>query len=162
MDQEGDSATRRLVQAFLHFRKAEWHPRTIAGHTPSEINLLFSIRQSGKHGSACMNVSEISKVLHVTSPSITQLIKRLRADGLVALTRDPTDRRAVCLRLTERGDALTNEAARAFGDSVHGLVEYLGDEQSDQLATLLSKAHRYFSERASAAAQDQQNGVMAQ
>ena len=83
----------------------------------------------------------------MTSPTITQLLKGLEAHGLIERHIDAIDRRAVGIKLTAKGAMVAQQAADAFVASIKGLVEYLGEEQSDQLAELLSKVFRYFSER---------------
>ena len=95
-----------------------------------------------------MKVSEISKLLHVTSPTITQLLKGLEATGLIERHIDPTDRRAVGITLTKKGEMVTQKAADTFSASFDGLIEYLGEEQSNQLAELLTRVFRYFDEQA--------------
>jgi DNA-binding MarR family transcriptional regulator len=139
MDRDINPTTLKLMQAFRELYKSTWHDRPVAGCKPSEIRVLFCIR----HGK--MKVSEISKLLHVTSPSVTQLLKGLEANGLIERHIDPVDRRAVGVKLTEQGETLIKQSTRAFTQSMDGLVEHLGEEESQQLAELLSKALRYFS-----------------
>src|SRR6266568_1371328 len=148
---QADATAQKLFRSFMQFNKAEWHQRSIAGCTPSEIRVLFCIRKGVKPDTLEIKVSEISKMLHVTSPTITQLLKGLEANGLVTRHIDPTDRRAVGIALTEKGEMVTQQAADAFSASFEGLVEYLGEEQSYQLAELLSKVFRYFKENAASA-----------
>ena len=138
----------KLLRAFMQFHKAEWHQRSIAGCKPSEIRVLFCIKKSVKPDTPEIKVSEISKLLQVTSPTITQLLKGLEAHGLIERHIDPADRRAVGITLTEKGEKVTQQAAEAFSASLHGLIEYLGEEQSNQLAELLTKVSRYYSEKA--------------
>src|SRR5438067_3340249 len=138
----------KLLRAFMQFHKAEWHQRSIAGCKPSEIRVLFCIKKGVKPDTSEMKVSEISKLLHVTSPTITQLLKGLEAHGLIERHIDPADRRAVGITLTEKGERVTEQAAEAFLTSLHGLIEYLGEEQSNQLAELLSRVSRYYNEKA--------------
>ncbi|HEX9412172.1 MAG TPA: MarR family transcriptional regulator [Ktedonobacterales bacterium] len=158
MERETSPAAQNLLHAFMRFSKGEWRQRSIAGHTPSEIRLMFCVRQSAKQGAPEMNVSQLSRQLHVTSPSITQLINGLESDGLVERNADPTDKRAVCVHLTEEGIAVVQLASHAFLKSLQGLVEYLGEESSYQLADLLTQAFRYFDQLATHAPHDQQNG----
>lgn len=141
IDQDINPTTVKLMQAFREFYRSGWQDRPIAGHKPSEIRILFCIR----HGK--MKVSEISKLLHVTSPCVTQLLKGLEADGLIERKIDPADRRSVDIKLTEQGEVLLKQSMRNFTQSMDGLVEYLGEEESHQLAELLSKTLCYFSER---------------
>ena len=138
----------KLFRAFMQFHKAEWHQRSIAGCKASEIRVLFCIKRGMKPDASEIKVSEISKRLHVTSPTITQLLKGLEANGLIERHIDPVDRRAVGITLTEKGEKITQQAAEAFSASLHGLIEYRGEEQSNQLAELLAKLSRYYSEKA--------------
>jgi DNA-binding MarR family transcriptional regulator len=138
----------KLLKAFMQFHKAQWHQRSVAGCKPSEIRVLFCIKKSVKPDTPEIKVSEISKLLQVTSPTITQLLKGLEANGLIERHIDPADRRAVGITLTEKGERVTEQAAEAFSASLHGLIEYLGEEQSNQLAELLSRVSRYYNEKA--------------
>jgi DNA-binding MarR family transcriptional regulator len=94
-----------------------------------------------------MKVSEISKLMGVTSPTTTQVLNGLEAHGLIERRIDPLDRRAIGVRLTEKGEGVAQKAREAFFARISGLVDYLGEEQSDQLANLLGKVFRYFEER---------------
>jgi DNA-binding MarR family transcriptional regulator len=138
----------KLLRAFMQFHKAEWHQRSIAGCKPSEIRVLFCIKRGVKPDTSEMKVSEISKLLQVTSPTITQLLKGLEANDLIERHIDPTDRRVVGITLTEKGERVTQQAAEAFEASLHGLINYLGEEQSDKLAELLTRVSRYYNEKA--------------
>jgi DNA-binding MarR family transcriptional regulator len=158
LEQHSNPTVQRLLMAFMQFNRLEWHQRSIAGCTPGEIRGLFCIRRGTKLDTSEMKVSEISKFLHVTSPTITQMLKGLEANGLIARHIDPTDRRVVGITLTEKGEKVTQQAADAFSASFEGLMEYLGEEQSNQLAELLSKVFRYFNEKAASADKALWNG----
>lgn len=147
MSLHDEAKAQRLLRAFMQLNKADWHQSYIDGYKPSEIKLLLCIKRQVKLTSHKMKVSELSKILHVTSPTITQLLKGLEADGLIARENDPLDRRAVGITLTARGELVANKAAEAFFTSINGLIDYLGEEQSDQLAELLTKVYIYFNER---------------
>jgi DNA-binding MarR family transcriptional regulator len=178
MEWDTDPTAQKLGRAFMQFRKAGWHPQSIAGCTLSEIGVLMCLKSHAKPSSQlsvvlahepqvqhqpgplavvhqselpAMKVSEISKWLRVASPTITQLIKGLEANGLIERNIDLTDRRAVAITLTEKGERVAQQAEDAFFVSFHGLVEYLGEEESNQLAELLFKVSRYFDEQAASA-----------
>lgn len=55
-------------------------------------------------------VSELGEKLHLESNTLTPLVKRLEAAGLVTRTRDKQDERVVRLGLTEAGSTLASEA----------------------------------------------------
>jgi len=132
----------------MQFGRAEWHQRTVAGCKPSEIKVLMCIKKGIKPDNAEIKVSEISRMMHVTSPTITQLIKGLEANGLIERHNDLSDRRMVGIRLTEQGEKVTQQAIEAFTASISGLIEYLGEEESNQLADLMYKVFSYYNEKA--------------
>jgi DNA-binding MarR family transcriptional regulator len=148
MEISTNPTAQKLLRSFMQLNKAEWHKQSVAGCKPSEIRVLFCIKKGMKPGTPEMKVSEISRQLHVTSPTVTQLIKGLEANGLIERNSDPSDRRAVGITLTEKGEKVTQQASEAFSASIHGLIEYLGEEQSDQLAELLTRVSRYYNEKA--------------
>jgi DNA-binding MarR family transcriptional regulator len=148
MEISTNPTAQKLLRSFMQFNKAEWHKQSVAGCKPSEIRVLFCIKKGMNPDTPEMKVSEISKQLHVTSPTVTQLIKGLEANGLIERNVDPIDRRAVGITLTEKGEKVTQQASEAFAASIHGLMEYLGEEQSNQLAELLTRVFRYYNEKA--------------
>lgn len=141
IDWDINPTTLRLMQTMREFHRLSWGERPVAGCKPSEIRVLFCIR-NGK-----MKVSEISKLLNVTSPSVTQLLKGLEAHRLIERHIDPVDRRAVGIKLTEEGDEVIRQAMEGYKRSLDGLVEYLGQDKSEQLVELITKVMRYFSEQ---------------
>lgn len=144
-DLESETA-HKLLNSFMQFRKMNWHQKKIIGYKPSEIKLLFAIKKGLTTSNADMKVSEISKILKVTAPTVTQLINDLEKDDLVTRMTDPSDRRVVRIKLTEKGLIITEKAKEAFFQSFSGLIDYLGEEESNQLADLLSKVFLYFNQ----------------
>ena len=147
MTVQTNATAQKLLQALDQFRRAKWHEQeTFAGCKPSEIRLLFCIKNGAKAG-APMKVSEISKQMHVTSPTITQLLNGLEPNGFVERQIDPEDRRSVGIRLTEKGECVTERAWEGFLIALQGLIDYLGEEDSERLADLLFKVLHYIEER---------------
>jgi DNA-binding MarR family transcriptional regulator len=151
MDCDMSSTAQRLLHSFMRLGQSGWHQRIIAGCTPSEIKVLFCILRDARNDGYEMKVSEIGQRLHVTSPSITQLLKGLEAKGLIERNVDLADRRAVFARVTSEGQMVARKAERAFAESFNGLIDYLGEEQSNVLADLLSKTVHYFNDKAASA-----------
>lgn len=149
----------KLMRAFMQFHRMQAHQRNFANCTPGEIRMLFCIRHATGSDNPEIKVSEISKLLHVTSPTVTQLLKGLEANELIERRIDPADRRAVGITLTKRGELVIVKASEAFSASFEGLIEYLGEEDSNRLADLLSKTYRYYSEKAGNDNQAVWNGV---
>lgn len=146
-DPHDDVSAQKLITAFMQFNRSGWHQRPIDSCKPSEIRVLFIIQKSEECTKHTIKVSEISKYLHVTSPTVTQLLKGLEMRGLVERKVDANDRRSVGITLTKKGEQITQKAREDVIASFTGLVEYLGEEQSQQLAKLLSKVNTYFHEK---------------
>jgi DNA-binding MarR family transcriptional regulator len=74
--------------------------------------------------------------LHPTS--VTNIVDRLQADGLVRRVPHPTDRRATLVEVTPSGRAVLEDATKAVTDIDFGLTGLTPEEES-QLTTLLSR-----------------------
>ncbi|WHY80014.1 MarR family transcriptional regulator [Neobacillus sp. WH10] len=136
----------KLLQSFMKFKKTGWHNKKIAGFNPSEFRVLATIQRCANDNNTEMKVSEISQLLEVTPPTITQIINILEKDSLIERTVDPEDRRAVKIKLTPAGIEAAESARKAFSETFLGLIDYLGEQESGQLAELLSKVHDYFNQ----------------
>lgn len=56
-------------------------------------------------------VKELGEALYLDSSTLTPLLKRLEAAGLISRTRNPRDERQVLLAVTEAGNGLRGKAA---------------------------------------------------
>ncbi|MBM7656070.1 MarR family winged helix-turn-helix transcriptional regulator [Neobacillus cucumis] len=133
----------KLISAFQQFRKTGRQEKKIGRFNPSEFRVLALI-QRAKENNSEMKVSEISQKLRVTPPTVTQIINVLEKDGFIERTINQEDRRAVKIRLTEAGIKAAEQARKKFSETFLGLVDYLGEKESQQLADLLFKVHDYF------------------
>lgn len=160
MNQDSVPTARKLMRAFMRLNKVGWHERTIADRTLSEIRVLFCIKHGAQSDPPEMKVSEISRLLDVTSPTVTQLLKTLERDGLVSRRMDRKDRRAVVIGLTEEGEMVTQQAVDVFLVSFEGLMSYLGEEQSNQLVDLLARVFSYYNENNAGVNRSPWSGVL--
>lgn len=93
---------------------------------------LALVALSSKDG---QTVSELGEKLHLESNTLTPLIKRLEAAGMVTRTRDKQDERVVRLNLTSPGSRIAKEALACVPAEVlkasgmdHSALEALNDE----------------------------------
>ncbi len=136
--------TQKLLRSFMQFNRAYWHQKEVLEFKNSEVMMLICIKKNAKPESPGLMVSEISQILQVTSPTVTQVLKGMEKKGLVERNLDQLDRRVVRIKLTEPGKKITEQAEAAFHTSFSGLIDHLGEEQSSQLADLLEKAYLYY------------------
>ncbi|WP_219834498.1 MarR family winged helix-turn-helix transcriptional regulator [Paenibacillus sp. R14(2021)] len=138
-------AIHELIRAFRNLRQIPWNNRRpIENCTPSETMTLFCIRRATRCNAEGLKASEISTMMNVASPTITQTLNVLTARGLLQRNPDPHDRRAVRITLTEEGERLTGLAAEAMHEKMNGLIAHLGPGRAEQLVALLDDVHAYF------------------
>lgn len=86
-------------------------------------------------------LGKMGERLLVHPASVTNIIDRLEAQGLVTRTPHPTDRRTILASITDEGRRVTEEAAKIVAKSAFGL-EGLSEREVDQLTTILAKVRR--------------------
>lgn len=109
----GDQVFRRMVHAFFAFNARheqirDGHARRI-GLAGTEYTILISIAHLSQDGA--VNVKTVAEHLHVSTGFITNTTRELQNMGLVAKTRDRTDKRKTILTVTDKGLALLEELA---------------------------------------------------
>lgn len=140
------SLVKEVTEAFHQFAKSDWRKQSVSGIKSSEVRVLLCLKMLANENEHGVNVSDISKRLSVTSPTVTQMVKSLMAEGYVERYNDPRDKRITLLRLTEKGEAAAQKAYERFAVVFTGLVERLGEEQSRSLIVLLNQIYNYFVE----------------
>lgn len=147
MERETSKTGQRLMEAFNQFHKQKRNQGPIPGLKYSEIMVLHCIKVNAEPGGQGIKVSEISNILKVTSPSVTQFVKSLENSGYVERNADNADRRAVRIKLTDKGEGALRRVSDVFLASFNGLAEYLGEEKSNQLVEILNDVNRYFADK---------------
>lgn len=134
-----------LRMQFARLSRLNWSRLTKWSIKASEVRLLLVIREHNmRENSAKITVSDISRLLHITSPSVTQMINSLLAGGYVVRAPHPDDRRISEITLTDKGAQVAHEANETFAVVFEGLIDFLGAEQSEQLLRGLEQSAVYF------------------
>ncbi|PKR84772.1 MarR family transcriptional regulator [Heyndrickxia camelliae] len=152
--EENNPIAKQLLHSLMQFR-SHFRPKAYKGLKPSEYKLLFTIKAARKHHDLDITVSGLSKYLQVTAPSVTQIINRLERDGLVERQMDPNDRRSVQVKLTKEGEEITEKVLEAYLNKLQGVIDYFGEEKSQQFAEMLSEMMDYFNQQESATKRDE-------
>ena len=84
-----------------------------------------------------LSVGELGERLRLDSGTLTPLLKRMEAAGLVVRRRDDADERRVLVSLTEEGWALRQRLSHVPQDLLASLD--LSDREAQQLRRLLGK-----------------------
>ena len=148
MNEENSSElARELIDVFRQLRKANFHdidPEV----TYSEMMLLNVLkRELENKNENGIKASELSEKCHVTRSSITQTIGNLEEAGFVVRTMDKIDRRAIRVKLTEKGEELYTRYVRGMVKIVEDLSEYLGYEEVKHLNDSLKKINAFLKMR---------------
>src|SRR5581483_7225259 len=92
---------RPLVEAYLAFARLDNRHIRAMRLTPSQFDVIATLGDT--EGMTC---SELSEATLVTKGTLTGVLDRLEAKGLIQRDAVEGDRRCVKIRLTENGEAL--------------------------------------------------------
>lgn len=145
MPDEQKKIAKQLMESYFHSQVGgnAMQNRAVHNQKPGEIMVLYFISMNVTEDSQGLMVSEISRKLNVTSPTVTQHINSLEAQDLVERHADPADRRVVRIRLTDKGRTYIERINEARLNLFVGLVKHLGEEESLLFAGMMKKASDY-------------------
>ena len=95
------------------------------GLTHPQYLVMLALWQHGP-----LAVKDLSRLLQLDPGTLSPLVKRLEASGLLRRDRNPRDERALAIALTDKGLALRAEAERIPA----GIVERLGMDVAELTA----------------------------
>ena len=133
----------QLLVVFERLAKAEWRKQPAVGLKNSEVRTLLCIKSLSQEEQTAVTVSEISKRMFVTSPTVTQIMKSLDTNGYVERRVDAHDKRVAAIILTEKGENIVQQVSEYMNTLFAGLVDELGEGQSEMLLELLNKVCDY-------------------
>ncbi|WP_068774959.1 MarR family winged helix-turn-helix transcriptional regulator [Paenibacillus sp. FJAT-26967] len=146
MNEDRSSLVKEMIETFTLFAKAEWRKQSVSGIKSSEVRVLLCLKMLNEENDHGVNISDISKRLSVTSPTITQMIKSLINGGYVERYNDAKDKRITLLRLTDKGAEAAMKASERYLLYFSSLIERLGEEQSKTLIYLLNEMYSHSQE----------------
>lgn len=82
---------------------------------------------------------ELARQMNVDAGSMTRLLDRLEAKGLIERLRSSTDRRVVNLALTAAGEAVVQHVPQALADVNNSYLQGFSHAEWQQLKTLLRR-----------------------
>jgi len=103
-----------------------------AGLTPSMLSALAMIEIHGP-----LTLGSLADHERLAPPSVTKVVARLEAEGLVVRTSDPGDRRVTRVTTSPQGAALIAESRRRKTAWLAGRIEALDPDQQARLAAAL-------------------------
>jgi DNA-binding MarR family transcriptional regulator len=152
-------ATRRATLKDLLDEMTSWGPRERAGAFKHwlrgslslvHLHVLTVLQVRGS-----MPMSKLADALDVSVASLTGIIDRMEARGLVERRREPGDRRVVLVHRTQAGDAVFDEMAAERRKHLEVLFDRMTDEELDGFLVGLRALRRARSEMAESSPQEE-------
>ncbi len=132
----------KLAKRFPHLRPS---PGVVDSLTHSEYELLLLLGINLSAEKPAISVSEISAMLQITPAGVTHLVTPLETKGYLQRKPSPADRRVVLVALTEYGQQIAGILQADMQKHLAGLINHLGEQDSQNLFRLLYRAIEYFS-----------------
>ncbi len=99
------------------------------GLTPSQLSALAAIERHGP-----VTLGALADHEQVAPPSVSRVVAKIEADGLVTRQPDPSDRRVTKVALTPKGRSLLGASRRRKTEWLTTRLEDLGPESRARLA----------------------------
>ena len=107
---------------------------TRAGVTATQLNVLRLLTEIG-----ALSLTEISRRMAAQNSTVTGIIDRMVAGGLVTRAQSEEDRRVWQIRATAKGAGIVKSVELAPWDLLRSSLEALDRREKDQLVTILKK-----------------------
>lgn len=119
--------------------------RMLKGETcklkPAEKHIIFMLKNI--YEEKPVKPSEVAKKLGVTLPAVSHHINALEKSGYIERVQDPNDKRVLRINLTQQGKEIEEVLKQKFFKGLYDMVEFLGEEDSDELIRLMRKVADY-------------------
>ncbi len=124
-------ALRRITRAL------DLHSRQLAGSFGLTGPQLVCLRAVDALGP--LTPSQLARHVDLSQATVTGIVDRLEASGLVTRARNVDDRRRVTVRLTEEGTELAKKAPSPLQDRFLAQLAELPDDEQAQLLSALTR-----------------------
>ena len=109
------------------------------GLTGVQFGVLAQLRRLRRAGLEEINQRDLEEAMHVTHPTMTEIVKRLEKQGFVSCAPSERDRRFKSIRPTEKAESLQREMDELDGSIFRELCRGLSPEEVDSLGALTDK-----------------------
>lgn len=103
------------------------------GTAIAQVRLLMETSPQG------IALKTLAQRLQMTVPAASLLVETMVSKGFFERNPNPKDRRAVCIRLSERGMQLYDSVSSRFNEAIDRHTENLTEEELAVLSSIVSK-----------------------
>ncbi len=114
----------------------DFHEDTLS---QAEYDVLLTVTR-GQDMTA--RLRDVTANMLISQPSVSRLVDRMAARGLIAKCADPDDGRGSLVRATDAGAALFRRLASAHGRAIAERMSLLSDDELSQLRDLTAKLRK--------------------
>ena len=125
---------RRLTECYLQVDRTTTRQIEATGLTHPQFDVLVTLGDTD--GLSCKALGEQT---FITKGTLTSILDRLEAKGLVVRSRGVTDTRQIFCKLTPDGQALYQRIFLPFVESIRPRIGVLSAAEQDELIVLLQK-----------------------
>lgn len=112
------------------------------GLTGVQFGVLAQLRRLRRSGQEEINQRDLEEAMHVTHPTMTEIVKRLEKQGFVSCAPSERDRRFKSIRPTEKAAALQRELDELDDSIFRELCRGLSPEEIESLGAVTDKMLR--------------------
>ena len=109
------------------------------GLTQAEYDVLLTVTRGDD---LTARLRDVTANMLISQPSVSRLVDRMAARGLISKCPDPDDGRGSRVRATDEGAAAFRRVATAHGASIAARMSTLTDAELAQLRDLTAKLRR--------------------
>jgi DNA-binding MarR family transcriptional regulator len=127
----------RLFQALVRLMRLESRrlAPVLVAHDLTKPQ-FFTLRALQHQRGGC-RMGDLAHQLFESSPTLTGIVARLEESGLVERVMDPSDRRAVLVRLTERGARLLRDVTASQHENLARALDHIDPAERREFLRLL-------------------------
>lgn len=103
------------------------------GSAVSQLKLMLEDSPQG------VSLKELAKRMQMTVPATSLLVDNMVTKGFMERKPNPDDRRAVCIKLTERGLSLFDDVYARFHDELDRRAQDLSQEELEAFSSIVEK-----------------------
>ena len=109
------------------------------GLTMRQSTALSHVKELMEQEPQGVALKTLAQNLQMTVPAASLLVEAMVGKGFLARTPNPQDRRAVCIKISEKGTALFEDVYAVFHRQMDELASRLSPQELEALAAIITK-----------------------